>query len=189
MNSHLEDYAVAASYFHQLAPFYAQNEWSELEIAILGMYAKCLKRLSRTEEYVRITLKLLAKEVLLRDGVSSSKRATSVISTGATPKTSKGYLTDVVTVSKTFQEPIIVPMIGYFSKIQADTHILHDDDMDGFAINLSFQYLMLDSIESKDVKLRLISSTEGSNREIWLSAEVPIKIVFGYCKIALVSKV
>ena len=187
MDSRLEDYAIAASYFHQLAPFYAQNEWKELEVAILGMYARCLKKLDRTEEYIRITLKMLSRTVAVREAAWSSRKAMNLISTRVNDF--QGRLTDVVKASSLLDQHIVVPMNDYFSTIHVDLHLQHDAGTDGFRLSLSFHCLLPDTIESQEIKVRLISSTEGSNRNIWLAAEHTVKLTPGFCRISLASKV
>src|SRR5881396_1908253 len=61
--SHLGDYATAATHFHRMAPFYAEGGWSLVETSMLIMYARCLKKLERNEEYAGVILRLLAKAV------------------------------------------------------------------------------------------------------------------------------
>ena len=57
------DYNAAVSYIHKLATFYAKDDWNTLEMSMLRMYAQCLQKTNRDEEYVRVGLKIVAKVV------------------------------------------------------------------------------------------------------------------------------
>ncbi|OAL67353.1 hypothetical protein A7C99_1217 [Trichophyton rubrum] len=44
------DYALAASYFHQLSNFYRSNGWETLEGTMVELYSQCLKQLDRKDD-------------------------------------------------------------------------------------------------------------------------------------------
>ena len=153
------------------------------------MYAKCLKKLGRIEEFVRITLKMLSRKVATRDNALIAGKETDSLRTGVRTRSLQGHLIDAVTASKPFEQPIVVPMDGYFSKIHIDTCIQHNEGMDGFRLNLTLYYLMRDTVTVQHVEVRLINSTEGSTREIRLAAENLVRIAPGHCQVSIVSKV
>lgn len=54
------DYEAAVYHLSRLVPFYGKYSWDVVSVAILQLYADCLKRLGRNEEYIDVLLKLLA---------------------------------------------------------------------------------------------------------------------------------
>jgi hypothetical protein len=140
LHFHLKDYSVAASYLHQLAPFYADQNWTELELAILDMYAKCLKELRKVEEYVRIGLKLLAKSC----SPQSSRTAAKVGSTYPMMRTINAaeHVASIFSASKQLKEPCSVRLRNYFFEVEVGQHIEHDNDTDGFALRVSWQHVL-----------------------------------------------
>ncbi|KAF8477490.1 hypothetical protein BDZ91DRAFT_844125 [Kalaharituber pfeilii] len=58
---HLRDYPSSAQHLEKLTTFYASDGWSLIETRLLTMYAKCLSKMNRREEYVKVLLRLLAK--------------------------------------------------------------------------------------------------------------------------------
>ncbi|KAF3931143.1 hypothetical protein ABW20_dc0109740 [Dactylellina cionopaga] len=56
-----KDYAAAAHYFAKLAPSYTLQRWAVVEENLLMMYADCLKKMGRDEEFGKVILVLLRK--------------------------------------------------------------------------------------------------------------------------------
>ncbi|EPS35658.1 hypothetical protein H072_10927 [Dactylellina haptotyla CBS 200.50] len=56
-----KDYAAAANYFSKLAPSYTMHGWAVVEENLLMMYADCLKKMGRDEEFGKVILVLLKK--------------------------------------------------------------------------------------------------------------------------------
>ncbi|KAK6523228.1 hypothetical protein TWF694_006120 [Orbilia ellipsospora] len=56
-----KDYAAAANYFSKLAPSYTLQRWAVVEENLLMMYADCLKKMGRDEEFGKVILVLLKK--------------------------------------------------------------------------------------------------------------------------------
>ncbi|KAJ6256519.1 hypothetical protein Dda_8381 [Drechslerella dactyloides] len=63
-----KDYAAAAHYFSKLAPSYTMQRWTVVEENLLMMYADCLKKMGRDEEFGKVSL------ILLRKRAESEKR-------------------------------------------------------------------------------------------------------------------
>ena len=191
MHSQLKDYSMAASYFRQLAPFYAKDDWSNLEMVMLDMYTQCLKNLRRIEDYVRIALRTLAK------AVRSTSRATTESRTGSieqprawhTLSSTTVCLKDVIAASVSLDQPVSVPMDQYFDNIRLDTHILHSLDHGGFTLNLQLRNLIPEDMEAVTVRARLISVGEEQRSELWLAAECVQVVKPGMARITLRSNV
>ena len=191
--SYLGDYAAAASYFQQLAPFYANDDWANLELSILDMYARCLKKLERWDDLVKIGLKVLAKTVRLQHQSLRLKSQMDPISTAGMLSDSlvngARYLADLLSASKQLDKPISAPMTNYMGQIQVDPHIRHLDDRDGFELSLSLHNMMPSELHVQQVQIKLVSVREAQARDIWLSTEGPVKLEKGLVAIAVTSNV
>ena len=189
----LEDYTAAVTYFQQLASFYAENDWSELEISILDMSAKCFKKLGRRDDYISIVLKMLTAIVQrsrhrpgLKMPVGLNNRG-SIRSQNAVDASM--YLKDLLHASQSQDEPVVAVMKDFFSDIRLESSIVHYENKDGFKIPLSLRYLLPAPLEILKIEARIISATEGQNREIWLSSEETMKVGTGLLTTFLVSNV
>ena len=193
LHSDMEDYTGSASYFHQLAPFYAQDDWADLEFSILDMYAQCLQKLDRWDEFIRIALKLLAKSAYMyRQNVGFQGIKTAAPNSWTSSHVEKdgtGYLHDLLTASKRLNDSISTQMSSYFADIKAGPYISHFEDKDGFQLNLNLRYLLSAGLEVQQVQIRLVSASEGQARDIWLSAEEPVRIKRGPTMVKLWSNV
>jgi len=190
--SYLEDYAAAASYFHQLAPFYAKDDWANLELSILDMYAQCLKKLDRWDDFVKIGLKVLAKTVQLRHQSLGLKSKMSFSSTAAMHSNDVvngvRYLGDILSASRKVDVPVSAPIVDYLGQIQVDPHIRHLDDKDGFELSLSLRNMMPSELHIQQFQVRLVSVGEGQTRDIWLSTG-GVKLMRGLVSVVLASNV
>ncbi|MCJ1438305.1 hypothetical protein MMC27_007693 [Xylographa pallens] len=191
LQSILEDYTAAVTYFQQLASFYAENDWSELEISILDLCATCLKKLGRRDDYISVVLKMLAAIVQRSRHLPRLKTPVGPYNSGSIRSQNEvdacKYLKDLLHASKSQDEPVVAAMKNYFSDIRLDSSIVHFDSKDGFKIPLSLQYLLPASLEILKIEARIISATEGQSREIWLSSEETIKAEKGLLTTFLVS--
>lgn len=169
----LGDHPAAASYFRQLAPFYAKGGWTDVELLMLDLYAQCLRKLERNEEYVGIALKILAKQVqvwkseLEEAHVKSLSRRKIKLGGGVR------YLEDAVAVSRSLEKAISVPIDHYFGPVVLDPQICHQDGKDGFLMHLSLQHVMQEDLLVDEVKVCLISVDEDQRSELWLSQVKP----------------
>ncbi|MCJ1384935.1 hypothetical protein MMC17_008053 [Xylographa soralifera] len=187
----LEDYTTAVAYFQQLASFYAENDWSELEISILDICARCLKKLGRRDEYISIVLKMLTAIVQRSRHLPRLKMLVGLYDSGSIRNQNvvdaSRYLQDLLHASKGQDEPVAAAMKNYFSDIRLDSSIVHFGSKDGFKIPLSLQYLLPAPLEILKIEARIISATEGQTREIWLSSEQTMKVEKGLLTTFLVS--
>ena len=190
-HSQLKEYDLAASYFRQLAPFYAKDEWSNLEMVMLNMYAECLSHLQRTEDYVRVALRALAKMVQNSLGARGEPQRgpTDLMSTALNPDYNPISLKDIMTASSSLEQPISVPMDQYFDHVALDTYIQHSSDHDGFALLLKFRSLLPGSLEAQSVQVKLTNAGEEPRSDPWLAVDGRQTIRAGHNQIKLRSKV
>ncbi len=177
--SFLEDYGVAASYFHQLAPFYAKNYWDHLEMSVLEMYAQCLRRLKRNAEYINVALQILAK-IVQRSKTVPQHQILGV---------ANGHLGDLISASKSLDKHVSVPMDSYFRDIRLDPFLRHRGSHDGFQLLLRFQYLMPESFQAEKVRAKIVTVDKEHRWEIWLAAESIQNMKSGTVEVLLESNV
>src|SRR5437867_3030292 len=78
--SHAHDYETAVRYFQELTPFYTSQGWSLIESSLLSIYAICLKKMNKYDEYFAVVVQLLRKhaadeKIRLQSIMQSSKPA------------------------------------------------------------------------------------------------------------------
>ena len=175
---HLKDYPAAASYFRQLAPFYAQGQWSELELVMLDLYAQCLAHLDRKEEYVSIALKIVAKQVEAYRRSRDDWKADLQKSNSVVTETSRSYLHGLIAASKSLERQIVAPIERYFEHVFVDPQIRHSDKHDSFHLLLKLRLQALEMLPSEEIRVCLVRTTEEQRSELWLTA-VDVKIPTG----------
>lgn len=178
--SHLEDFAAAASYFHQLAPFYAKEGWGHLEISMLDMYAQCLKRLSKKDDYVRIGLKIVAKLANLKSTATEGQQSQNNVSFS---------LTKLIDVSRVLTHPATVSMDSYFGSIILDQFSCPYEDRDGFQIHLQIRSYMQETMEAHHVQVNLISTEDDRQSGLCLVTNTTYFIEPGITKISVGTNV
>lgn len=169
---HLGDYAAAAFYFYRITPFYGDASWTQVEISLLVMYAKCLKELSRNDEYVKVVLKLLARVAMMEKDKLTRK---STFRIGFPNKFDEGdvmlsdtYVDELLQITQTLSRDIHVPLQDYFSKIEVDGTPQYHPGQDSFGLNLQLQYLLKEDLSIDKARVRVIPLMGGPGREIWL---------------------
>ena len=192
-NSSQDDFAAAAGYFHHLAPFYAQDDWSELEISVLDMYAQCLQKLGRKSDYVRIALKIVAKEAQRqrrRTGLRSTRSSMPI--TGTIQRQivdTYGYLENLLSTSKDLKEIVTTPLKRYFVSVRVDPHVRHFEDKDGFGLEVNVHHVMYHVLEVRKLEIRLVSAGAGQARDIWLSSPSSVSLAPGRNRVSVLSNV
>ena len=156
------------------------------------MYTRCLKQLDQLEEYISISLKLLAKLVRQKGQDTQTrytglpyKRATGI--TGIRQDT--GYLRDLLVASQKLREPLSVPMEDYFANIHVDPYLEHFEHKDGFQLKLHFQYLITDETVVDQIKVKLINADDRLAGDIWLASEGHHTISYGRAKVPVTATV
>ncbi|KAI9774872.1 MAG: hypothetical protein M1840_000088 [Geoglossum simile] len=179
---HLGDYATAATRLHRVAPFYAEGGWGLIETSVLIMYANCLKELKRDEEYVNAILQLLAKAAEREKRLISRRRGRDMTAPGPNLNleskscfdddvvNTSGYMRDLATLSRELSLEITVQMSGYFDDIYVEPYPRHLPDKDGFQLQLRIRHVLKDDLEIQGAKVRIVGTTGGQGREIWLES-------------------
>lgn len=184
------DYEVAASYFHQMAPFYGGKLWAVLEGTMLELYSRCLKELKRNEDYVRMMLRLLAKFAAYSQSKSSDKQKALSASTSILEQEQlAGYVSDLFEAAGTLQKDITASLGDFFADLRVEPAIRLYDDKDGFQIQLSLRFLLGPQIEINSVKVRLVSASSSQNAEHWIEGSTSFVIKSSTTKILIDSSV
>ncbi|KAH8815148.1 TMEM1 family protein-like protein [Xylogone sp. PMI_703] len=172
---YLEDYGAAASYFYRMTQFYSEGGWTQIELAILVMYAKCLKELQRKEDYVRIVLKLLEKTAAIEREKLAYKLALklgkgdfSTLLEGVELR--EPYLEELMDISKTLSHKTNVSVQAFFASVEIDATPRYHPEMDSFALQIHLQYLLPQDFSIERARIRVIP-VGGENREIWLESD------------------
>ena len=177
-----KDYAAAAHYFQELASFYNETGWVDLEIAVLKMYSYCLKKQGKVEECVRTALRILAQNTSDRN---SSHRRT-VKDSEVHHELVKSRLDNIevlVAESRSLKQPIVVDMADYFCNVSVDPFLQHHQENDGFDLVLHLESIFGSAFTADKVKLRIVSMSDGPAKEIWLISQEPTRIETGHCKV------
>ncbi|KAE8135156.1 trafficking protein particle complex subunit 10 [Aspergillus pseudotamarii] len=172
------DYGAAASYFHQITPFYGSKQWTILEGVMLEMYARCLKELQRSEEYVRMSLRLLAKFASHKQSSLSTRQKTLDASSIFTEEELVSqYVEELFEASGALQKDVTAPLTDFFADLHVKPAIIHYKDKDGFQLQLSLRFLLGKRIEVDSMKIRLVGTGGSQSNEHWLelSSKTTIK--------------
>ncbi|KAK6333627.1 hypothetical protein TWF730_003812 [Orbilia blumenaviensis] len=109
-----KDFAAAAHYFSKLAPSYTLQRWAVVEENLLMMYADCLKKMGRDEEFGKVIL------VLLRKRAEQEKRR------WRTQRTSMLFLNGVIRIDG--DEGLgLLPGMEEVSKVVGSTDLKFDE--------------------------------------------------------------
>lgn len=184
------NYAAAASYFHRLAPFYGNKGWTVLEGAILEMYARCLKELDRTEEYVQILLRLLAKFAVHQQSMLTAREQNLTASTGLIEhSTASTYVKELLRASKTINKDLSANLTDFFADLRINPAIHLYEGKDGFQVQLSLRFLLGQEVELDNIKLRLVSANNSLNNEHWIESTTKVTVKSSLTKILVDSSV
>jgi hypothetical protein len=182
-----ENYLLAAAYFERIVPLYSADCWDMMENRAVMNYAKCLKHLQRHELYVSTLLDLSAK--LVHRDMDDSKPRTRPKSN--TTHTLNKQLLDAselwreaVDASAHLDKEMTQPHGALFAELRVHREILHDDNSDGWGIQLQMCHMLDTAIGFDEVKLRLVS-IDDSTQDIWLKSIGPIELTAGQNTIKL----
>ncbi|KAL4809386.1 TMEM1 family protein [Aspergillus unguis] len=164
------DYGAAASYFHQIAPFYGNQRWAILEGVMLEMYARCLKELNRNDEYVRMAVRLLAKYAVYTESQLSSREKTlEASSIFAEEALVSEYVEELFGAARELQKEVSAPLTDFFGDLDVKPVILHYKDRDGFQLQLYLRFLLGKRIDVDSIKIRLVcANASASSSEHWI---------------------
>ncbi|ESZ99511.1 hypothetical protein SBOR_0076 [Sclerotinia borealis F-4128] len=190
---HLADYAAAASYFYRITPFYGDASWTQVEISLLVMYAKCLKELSRNDEYVKVVLKLLARVAMMEKDKLTRKSAFEIGRMGTFDKgdvmLSDIYLDELLQITQTLSCDICVPLQDYFGRTEVDGTPQYHPSQDSFGLQLRLQYLLKEDLNIDKARVRIVPLLGGPGREIWLETNEAVLFKTGWNKLYAQSNI
>ncbi|KAJ5664026.1 hypothetical protein N7507_004757 [Penicillium longicatenatum] len=182
------DYETAASYFHQMAPFYGSRNWTVLEGSMLELYARCLRELKRHEDYVRMVLKLLSKFASYSQSqLSDRQRALSRPTSMLEQEQLSGYVSDLFQGLGCLQKDVTTSLVDFFADFQVDPAIRLYDDKDGFQIQMELRFLLGPQIEIDSIKVRLVSASPSQSVEHWIEGSTKVVIKSTKTKILIDS--
>ena len=164
---------MAASYFRQLAPFYAKDDWSDLELLTLDLYARCLHRVERNADFVRIGLKTLAKSIQGKAAIGKQPQTKSMKPAyiHQVSRSAASSLGNVLNTSRLLEEQISLPMDGYFDSIDMGMYVRHSTDDDGFQFPLVLRSLFSENFLAESVRVQILGAEESQHSELWLHAK------------------
>lgn len=184
------DYESAASYFHQMAPFYGSKLWTVLEGSMLELYSRCLKELKRNEDYVRMMLRLLARfAAYAQSQLSDRQKAVSAPTSILEQDQLAGYVSDLFEGAATLQKDVTASLVDFFADLRVEPAIRLYDDKDGFQIQLSLRFLLGPQIEIDSIKVRLVSANSSQNAEHWIEGSTNFVVKSSTTKILVDSSV
>ncbi|KAE8154414.1 trafficking protein particle complex subunit 10 [Aspergillus avenaceus] len=182
------DYGAAASYFHQITPFYGSKQWSVLEGVMLEMYARCLKELQRNEEYVRMTLRLLSKfATYMQSTLSTRQKTLDASSIFAEETLISEYVDELFEASNALQKEVTAPLTDFFADLHVKPAILHYENRDGFQLQLSLRFMLGKRIDIDSLKIRLVGAGGNQSNEHWLESSNKMTIKSSSTKILVDS--
>ncbi|KAF3000895.1 hypothetical protein E8E13_008046 [Curvularia kusanoi] len=205
----LGDFRAAAIYFGSMAgitnkgspdaslSLFAQSRWNTVVATMLKMYARCLKKLNRKDEYVRTLLDLLARSSASRISFSSASKRSSDDIVSSMPSDwlnddkidTNGVLNELVNYSQQLPYDVSVQMADYFTDIAVEPYLRHYEDKDGFQLRLQFRHVLEDEVEIRAAKIRLISTTSTTAKDIWLETPQAMTIKKGLTRVWLACNV
>jgi hypothetical protein len=184
------DYGAAASYFHQITPFYGSKHWNILEGVMLEMYARCLKELNRSEEYVRMTLRLLAKFASdKQSNLSTRQKTLDASSMFAEEESISQYVEELFRASGALQKEVSAPLLNFFADLNVKPAILHYLDKDGFQLQLSLRFILGKRIDIDSMKIRLVGAGGSQSNEHWLESSTKTTIKSSSTRVLVASSV
>ncbi|CZS98346.1 probable TRS130 TRAPP subunit of 130 kDa involved in targeting and fusion of ER to golgi transport vesicles [Rhynchosporium agropyri] len=188
---HLGNVAAAASYFYRMTPFYGESGWAEVELSMLVVYASCLKKLSRKEEYVKVVLKLLSKTGLVERAKLYNKTILKIGRSSVHSETlpAESYIPELLEITKGLQHEVRIPLESFFGNIEVDGTLRYQPGKDSFEIEIRLQYLLMENLPIEKAKVRITSSTGDVGREIWLESSKPIVFKRGKNTVSVQSNV
>ena len=201
----LGDFRAAAMYFGSMAgitskgspdaslSLFAKSRWNTVVATMLKMYARCLKKLNRKDEYVRTLLDLLARSSASRISFSSASGRTNDDAVSSMPSDwlnddkidTIGVLDELTNYSQQLPYDVSVQMAEYFTDIAVEPYLRHYEYKDGFQLRLQFRHVLEDEIEIRAAKIRLVSATSTTAKDIWLETPQALTIKKGLTRVWL----
>ncbi|KAA8911750.1 trafficking protein particle complex subunit 10 [Sphaerosporella brunnea] len=194
---HLKEYETAASHLQRMTEFYETQGWGLIETTLLGMYAKCLKEMQKSEEYVSVLLKLLkksaaAEKARLHRLAGKDDGETPIVQSPLGRLNAEhidvcGYVSEVVKLSGDVSPEITTPMLNLWSDISVDPYPRHLTDRDGFEVGVRMRYLLNDSLPVDRITVRVVSAPPLQGRELTLESTSGVVMRRGIVKASVTT--
>ena len=162
-----KDYAAAAAYFRQLGPYYAKDQWSDLELVMFDKYAQCLEHLDEYEDFVPVCLKIIAKVV---KSLQTSVPAQKVTSSGHGSVTRRNYLSRLISASQTLRELIVIPLDHCFGSVSLSRFITHEQHKDSFYLRMEIDHVLAERFTAEEIRCTLSGEDSHTDAVLGLSA-------------------
>ncbi|KAI1761912.1 trafficking protein particle complex subunit 10 [Hypoxylon sp. FL1150] len=187
---HLGDYGSASGFFWRTTPFFGESGWSLVELSMLVMYSRCLEKLQRREEYVKVMLKLLTKAAAAerdRQEWKSSFGRRKIDIDYPDSDAIKGFLGDLLTVTKTLPNELRIPLSSFLSTVEVDGPPEYHQGQDGISLGLKINSLLVDNLKVDNAKVRVTAAGSRPAKEIWFELAKPVTVKPGRNKLKLHS--
>lgn len=190
---HLRDYAAAASYFYRITPFYGETGWAEIELSMLVLYADCLKKLQRKEEYVRVVLKLLHKAAAAENQRMRNKSAfkfgyiNNFDDEAIVP--TEPYLKELLQITKSLHHDIQVPLENFFGNVEVDGTPKYHPEKDSYMLQIRLRYLLQEDLIIEKAKIKIGLVGNGASKDLWLETEGSVLMKPGIVTLVVQSNV
>ncbi|KAI1000220.1 hypothetical protein K3495_g7978 [Podosphaera aphanis] len=187
---YLKDYAAAAFYLDRIMPFYEETGWTDIELPMLIMYAKCLQQLERREEYVHIVLKLLAKVAVAEKERLQHKSPRHLKISDMFHEAiqlNERYLPELCRITKARTSPITIPLQNLFGQVEVNENVKYYNQRDSFGLQLLLLYLLDDELEIETVKVKISPIAGDVTRDIWLESNKPLVFHKGIVTVSVQS--
>ena len=164
------EYPDAAGYFDQATPFFGKNGWTLLELSMLIMYCRCLKKLDRKKKLVQAVLKLLMGAAAAE--AEYAKQSSLMKLRRGRPDLSavKGFVEELLAASTALPEEIIIPLSNFFLDIDICGTVKYLDGSDSFSLDVELNSLLQDDLPIQRATLRLACVDGGPTKEIRLES-------------------
>ncbi|KAI5927491.1 trafficking protein particle complex subunit 10 [Camillea tinctor] len=188
---HLGDYGAAASYFWRTTPFFGESGWSLLELSMLVMYSRCLKKLERKDEYVKVLLKLLSKAAAAERDRQQAVASFRIVAKPDVNYTEneviKGFLHDLLGEVRTLPNELRVPLSSFFSCVEVDGPPEYCEGRDSVCVRLKVTSLLVDDLNIEGARVRIMNPATRTQKEIWFEQTELATLKPGSNKLKLTS--
>ncbi|KAI0146840.1 cis-golgi transport protein particle complex subunit [Xylariaceae sp. FL1272] len=186
---HLGDYNTASSYFWRTTPFFGESGWSLLELSMLIMYCRCLKKLDRKDEYVKVLLKLLSKAAAAENDRRQGNVSSFLARSSIFPKNDaiEGLLIDLLQESRALTNELRVPLSNFFSSVEVDGPPEYDQGRDSQTVKLKLDSLLVDDLVLDTARMRVVDPYSKPPKEIWFTQDGQMSIKPGKSRLELRS--
>ncbi|KAF3155172.1 hypothetical protein TWF569_009706 [Orbilia oligospora] len=195
-----KDFAAAAHYFSKLAPSYTLQRWALVEENLLMMYADCLKKMGRDEEFGKVILVLLRKRAEQEKRRWRTQRTSMLFLNGVIRidgDEGLGLLPGMQEVSKVV-EPTDLKFDEFWTDVEVETCPEFEGEGDGkggfkWSVAVNCRWLLTHSVTIKSATMKIsiaddkAKSIAGIAKDIQLVTEGEVGIKRGKNRVVFVA--